>query len=469
MLERVRSTIERYELIPEGSGVVVGLSGGADSVALLDVLLRLVSGLKFRVYAAHLNHSIREFGAKHDEMFVRNLCESSGVPLIAETIDVPARARAEGLSLETAARLERYAFLERARMSFDADFIAVAHHMDDNAESILLHLIRGSGLTGLIGMSPKRGLIIRPMLFVQRNEIESYLFERESAYCTDETNLITEGSRNHLRLKVIPYIEQHINKRAVEAFCRSAELLYEDEKYLCGEAERALDSARSGSGYNRAALYGLSPAIRSRAIRLALKRIGAEVDIEKVHIDSVIKLLGSRTGAMLNLPYALVRNSYDLVIFEHADDAGVVNSFAGDCFLSIDRIDDDYAICKRTPYGDFAISVIKPSEVSAFDRYTAYLDADKLSFPLELRLRREGDRFHPVNAPGGGKLKSYLIDHKVDRLKRDKLALAACGSDIIFIPGFCIAHKVRVTHDTRRVLMIQYVEGYPNQIIESED
>lgn len=469
MLERVRGTIERYALIPEGSGVVVGLSGGADSVALLDVLLRLASGLRFRVYAAHLNHGIREFGAEHDEMFVRNLCESFGVPLIAERIDVPARAGAEGLSLETAARLERYAFLERARVSFGADLIAVAHHMDDNAESILLHLIRGSGLTGLIGMAPRRDLIIRPLLFVRRYEIENYLFEREIAYCTDETNLITEGSRNHLRLKVIPYIEQNINKRVIEAFCRSAELLYEDEKYLCGEAERALDSARSGGGYNRDALRVLPPAVKSRAIRLALKKVGAEVDIEKVHIDSVVRLLESRTGAMLNLPHAFVRNSYDLIVFEHADDAGVLSSFMGDCFLSIEHIDDHYTAYKRTPYGDFAISAIKPTEMGAFDRYTAYLDADKLSFPVELRLRREGDRFHPVNAPGGGKLKSYLIDHKVDRLKRDRLALAACGSDIIFIPGFCVAHEVRVTRDTRRVLMIQYVENNSNQIIESED
>lgn len=468
MLERVRGTIQRYGLIPPGSGVVVGLSGGADSVALLDVLLRLASGMNFRVYAAHLNHCMRTEGAEHDEMFVRDLCENAGVPLAVERIDVPARARAEGLSLETAARLERYSFLERARIGFDADLIAVAHHMDDNAESILLHLIRGSGLAGLIGMLPRRDLIIRPLLFVRRGEIESYLFEREMAYCTDETNLIAEGSRNHLRLKVIPYIERNINKRVIDSFCRSAELLYEDEKYLLEQAELALNSAQSGGAYNRAALYALPVPIRSRAIRLALKRAGADVDIEKIHVDSVVRLLQGRTGAMLNLPHALVRNSYDLVFFEHVDDAESLNSFMGDCFLSIDHVEDDFYAFKRTPYGSFSLALISPPQMGAFDKNTAYLDADALSFPIQIRLRREGDRFHPINAPGGGKLKSYLIDHKVDRLMRDRLALVACSSDIVFIPGFCIAHEFRITRDTRRILMIQYIKDDSNQIIKSE-
>lgn len=448
--EKVDSFIAEKALLEKGESVLVGLSGGADSVALLVVLCRLAQRRGWTVRAAHFNHGIRGVGAEEDELFCRDLCDEMGVPFYSETGDVPAYAKENGLSIETAGRLLRYDFLGRIAQRTGCPRIAVAHHMDDNAESILLHMIRGSGLYGLTGIKPLRSGVIRPLLGVRKREIEAYLESEGILYRTDETNLLPEGSRNRVRLDIVPYIEKHLNPAVVPTLCSMAELLSEDEAYLYGEAKRAYDAARFGDGLLRKRVAELPGPIKTRVIRMALAEAGAEVDIERVHIEAVSELLSARTGARLTLPGIEVRTSYDLIKFGRPEPAepfeiplreGIIN----------------------TPAGILRVSSVKGTEGFRRSSGVLFMDmakADALEGEPVVRTRRHGDRFRPIGSPGTRKLKDYLIDRKVERDERDRIPLVACGSEVLYVAGFGTSELVKVDESTEWMLRAEFIKRF---------
>ena len=444
MQHKAQEAIKTYGLIERGHTVVCGVSGGADSVALLTSLLSLSGAMEFKVCAAHLNHGIRGESADHDEQFVRDLCDFYGVPFYFERADIPALAKANKQTVEQAGREERYAFLERARAHFNADLIAVAHHMDDQAESVLLHMTRGSGLTGLTGMQPRRDKIIRPLLFVRRDEIEEYLSREGLAYCIDETNLEPEGTRNRIRLDILPYIEKHINPAIVPTLCSMAELLLRDEKYLSAQASEALAACRREDGYDRRALQKLPLPILTRAIRIALKNAGAEADIERVHVEKVIDFLKARTGARLHLPFVEAWTSYDLIQF------GVTEEFADFCVPL--QIPGETV----TPLGTFVAEYFEGGGYVK-DKSVACMDASKLDpSALVARTRKSGDRFYPVNSPGRRKLKEYFIDKKVPRNKRNLPLI--CADEVLFVPGHAVSETVKVEPSTQETLRVTFLD-----------
>ncbi len=450
--QAVEAMTARHGLLPDGGGVLVGLSGGADSVALLMALTELAPKHGWRVCAAHFNHGIRGEAADGDERFCRDLCDKLGVAFFCGREDIPAKAAELGVSTETAGRIRRYDFLQRTAKENSLDRIAVAHHMDDNAESVLMHVLRGSGLAGLTGIKPERGNIIRPLLGVRRSEIEAYLRALGVDYRTDETNLVPEGTRNLLRLELIPSIERGINSAVVPALCSMAELLTADEEYLLSEARLSLEEARRGEGYDRAYLSKLPQPIRTRAIRLALCEAGAAVDIERVHVEAVEALLNGRTGARAVLPHAVAIASYELVMFRPAGEEEAAPVFETELAG---------AGAYTTPYGVFTAEYVEGNTVYKSGS-TAYFDADKLVLPLTVRTRREGDRFRPVGAPGGRKLKEVFIDRKLPRERRDRLPLIAKEAEVLFIPGVGIADTVKADDNTRRMLVIKYNEENPD-------
>lgn len=447
MRQRVADFIAQHGLLQAGSKVVAGVSGGADSVALLHTLWSLAPSLELKLFAAHLNHGIRGAAADADEEFVRGLCEFYGVPLYRGRADVPSLARSQGQTLEQAGRTARYGFLEEARRYFDADVIAVAHHMDDQAETLLLHLVRGAGLGGLTGMKPKRGRVIRPLLALRRSEIEAYLAEEGLAFCTDETNLLRDGMRNRMRLDVIPYLTEYVNPETVSALCAAAELLGRDEVYLSQNAQQALSAAQKGeNAYDRAVLAALPPALMGRAVRMALAAAGATVNIERVHVEQVCAILQGRTGAWLHLPGVDVWTEYALVRVgkrpcEDVEGFQVPLARTGET---------------RVPGGVFFAEEVEPQ---GFVRapFTACLDADKLpDSELCVRTRLPGDRFFPLNAPGRRKLKEFFIDKKVPREKRG-MPLIAAGQEVLFVPGYCVADTVKVDEKTARILRVTFL------------
>lgn len=444
LVSNAKNTILAHGLIPRATGVLVGVSGGADSVALLCALCEIRDELGFELFAAHLNHGIRGEEADGDQAYVRQLCAKLGVPLYEETLDVPAIARSEGKTLEQAAREQRYEFFERALAKFGAGRIAVAHHMEDQAESIMLHLIRGSGLKGLTGMKYSRGNIIRPFLNLHRRDIEQYLEDKGIAYRTDSTNLDRDASRNRLRLDVMPYIAEHINPAVTDALCSMAQLVSEDESYLAAQAEAALNSAKTQRGYDRAKLGALPASIRSRAIRLALEREGVHSDIDRIHVDKVTELLTAPTGASLDLPHIAAWISYgDICFGQRAEKQAFEVPFAFDGKTAFEG-------------GFFFADAVSGDIIK--NNLVGYMDMDRLPVGAVVRPRKEGDVFHPCGAPGGKKLKAVLIDRKIPREERERPGIFI-GNELLFMPGAGISDKVKITADTRRIIRVKYTQN----------
>lgn len=473
MLQKIKAAIEIHSLIPEGGKVLIGLSGGADSIFLTEMLSE-ISNDSFSICAAHFNHGIRGVEADEDEAFVLNYCANKNIPLLIERANILSYAEKNMLSIETAARLLRYDFLERSRKSLECDVIATAHHADDNVESILLHLFRGSGSKGLIGMEYKRERIIRPLLNVWRSEIEKFLFERNINYRTDRTNLIAEGSRNILRLEILPLIQKNINPSVKEVILRCSSLIREDELYFkeltesafmdCIEGYKNFDIDQDNEiKLSIEKLKELSHPILTRLIKYALSKVGVVVDIERVHVNSIIELMYSQSGASLDLPRSKARVSFDKLILSRIEQGERRTSTNGaenkTLYLKITEENmENFALNKgkiETDIGVFHISFVKFDDIE-FNRDISYLDYDKITFPIEIRTRRNGDRFLPINAPGECKLKDYFIARKVDRNERDFIPLIVSQNKIAAIAGFTISEDFKVDKSSKRILEIKF-------------
>jgi tRNA(Ile)-lysidine synthase len=410
----------------------------------------------FALEAAHFNHGIRA-EAGEDERFVAAACERLGVKLSAGRADVPALARASGVSVEVAGREARHAFFRDAMRERGLSRLALAHHRDDQAETVLLRLVRGAGTAGLGAMAPaEESGIVRPLLCVGRADIRKYCEENNIAWREDATNADRSIPRNLVRREVMPLLGE-LNPSAADALCRAAELLREDEDFLTREAEKALEGAeaRPGGGLSVAAgrLAALHPALKTRALRLLLARAGLEKDVERVNISAVCALLGEgMTGRRVDLDggFAALREAEDIVIVPGLPEAP---AYAPAPL----RIPGETHACG----GVFRCEVLgsAPPDYTSHPAHIQYLDLDALPANAVARGRLPGDRFRPLNAPGGRKLKECLIDKKLPRWGRDALPLVASGPDVLWAVGLAIADSVKITGKTRRVLKISYTAG----------
>jgi tRNA(Ile)-lysidine synthase len=288
-----------------GGTLVVGLSGGADSVALLDALATLAGPRDVRVIAAHLDHGLRPDSAE-DAAFCRALCERLGVLLRTEVADVRSRARRERGGLEQAARRERYSFLNQVRRETGAAAIAVAHTRDDQAETLLLRLLRGAGATGLGGMRPRAGRIVRPLLDVSREEVLAHLADRGLGWREDPTNTDMAHLRNRVRHELLPYLEARFNPSLRRVLARTAALLADEDAHLKEEGEALLARIARTDGdaivLDRAALAEAPPAVARVAVRQALRRAGGVGRVGAVHVDGILVLARSRSSSGRRLP-----------------------------------------------------------------------------------------------------------------------------------------------------------------------
>lgn len=309
LLRRVRAYCEQFDMLPQGGTVLCALSGGRDSMALLHILSRLGEDSGFQTAAAHFNHGLRDTAGR-DEEFVRAWCRSKGIPLTCGKGDVREFARREGLSIEDAARTLRYAFLDTAARDLGADRIATAHHREDNAETLLLRLLRGAGPQGLGGIPPVRGKIVRPLLETSREEINACIARYGIPYVEDESNQDTSYVRNRVRLEVLPLLEE-ISPGCAGRIASAASLLREENEYLQRQAENLLPSGEEDSVILSAAVLRRQDAVmRRRLVRAAAGKLGAA--LTRRQTESVLKL-GS--GGFLDLPGNLcaVRNREQLI------------------------------------------------------------------------------------------------------------------------------------------------------------
>ena len=422
--------------VSETDGVLAALSGGADSAALVLGLSELQkNGRIARLCAAHLHHGIRGERADADEAFSRELCASLGVPFFSAHADVPAIAASQNVSVELAARNERYAFLRRVQKEQGLSVIALGHHRDDQAETLLLHLLRGSGTDGLAGMRLRNGDLIRPMLYTGKDEILAYLDACGQPYCTDETNLVADATRNRIRLHVMPALET-VNPAAKRALARTAELTAEDADYLNELADRAL----AACGTDRRRLAALDRPIRLRV----LKRLLPYADYTHDDLLRLDALLNGQTGDTATLKYGVTA-------WLDANDLRF-----GFQEQSAYRIPLPEAGTVRLPNGMLYIERTDRAAIPCGGN-DGYADADKICGAVIVRSPEQGDRFTPLGMRGSRLLSDYFTDRKVPRFER-RVPVVCDEAGIVFVAGFTVDERVRVTAQTVHVLHYHYEE-----------
>lgn len=451
LITKVGDTIERYRMATPGDKIVVAVSGGPDSVCLLDVLYRLRDALGIGLAVAHLEHGFREGEDEAETAFVEALAKGYGIPY--------EHGRARGLhrdipSLEERARVERYRFLEKTRAKFAAQKIALGHQMDDQAETVLLHCLRGSGPSGLSGIPPCRGgIFIRPLIRVRRGEIDLYLKDRSLFHMRDPSNLDLRRTRNWVRHDLIPRIKAH-NPRLVETLCRSAEILAEDDDYLQREAKTRLQEMAPAQGESQMVLpldplLNLHKAVSSRVIRQVIQELRGDLrKIRHSHVEAVLECMrGTRPQSKLDLPDGIVvERVYGKVVFRIRKEASV-----GDYAYTLDR-PGSYRL--EIPGCTLALEEMDAGGLPDLKTpgNTAFIDAETLSYPLIVRNFRPGDRFIPLGMRGRKKVKEFFGDLKVPFSIRRLVPILISGDHPIWICGYRIDDRVKVTHKTRRVL-----------------
>ena len=437
---------EKYHMFEERSRVIAAVSGGADSVCLLSLLIECREKLCVHVSALHVHHGLRGEEADRDARFVQELCSRLGVPCQVVWADAAGYAKAEGLSLEEAGREIRYRAFEEEADRIGADRIAVAHHSGDNAETILHNLMRGSGLKGMGGIPPVRGRIVRPLLCFTREEILSYLEERGISYCTDSTNLANDYTRNKLRNQVLPMVKNLINPRAEENINHAGLLIAQADEYLSNQAKLWLkrygvfETERSGVALD--AFLDQPPILRSYAVMHLIGGMSSSLkDITSRHIEQVCGLALKDVGSRADLPYGLLARRDYLTLW-------------------IESKKRDISVDIELPKLNITVFPYEKSREIPKNRYTKWFDYDRIKGTVSVRMRRTGDY---ITIPGGRKtVKSYMIDEKIPREERDRIPLLADGDHIIWIIGYRISEYYKVTEDTKKVLQVQLDGGNNN-------
>lgn len=501
-MNRIIEYCIKQQMLADGDGVVVGLSGGADSVCLLHALLRLQESMHLRLLAVHVHHGIRGASADLDARFAGRLCEQLKVEYHEERADVPAFAKAGGLTLEEAGRRVRYGCFLRLMEQRGYKKLAVAHHQNDLAETMLFHMVRGTGLSGLVAMTPVTALksspsfrlagaeLIRPLLGVTKSEIEDILGKLGIAYCTDETNEDTSYSRNYIRREVVERLT-HVNSQAVSHMAALSGRLSLAQDFLAQKADEAFRACVSEEVTpNKRFLHidcryleTAHPYIQQELVKRSLVSLAeAARDIQAVHIEHLLLLKERKSGRRIQLPYGITAwKGYGELILETAC-AGCGDTFSLAVLLPqkgrqavyalpwgqrmiLERIANPYI---ETPEEAEKAEPVPPLLKIGKKSYTNYFDCDKIENSLVLRHPQPEDYF-VINRIGNRKLlRRYFIDEKVPAFKRGTLPVLADGHHVLWIPGYRMSEYYKVTEHTGNVLKLSFENGVSN-VRESQD
>jgi tRNA(Ile)-lysidine synthase len=459
---RVARTIREDCRMGVGDRVAVAVSGGSDSVALFWLLHALAPDLGLELAGLiHVNHQLRGAESDGDEAFCRRLADRMGLPIAAAGVDVAADARARRVSIEVAARDARYAFFERAATDLAATVIVTGHTLDDQAETVMLRLLRGAGTRGLSGIRARRGHVARPLLHVRRAEARDYLIARDEAWRDDASNLDTAIARNRVRHELMPVLES-LAPGAAAVLARTARLAQDDENYLMEAAIKnrpALVVSEEGPGkpvdLDAGTLSLLPPALARRLIRAFAAQVAPGAGLSAAHLEAVLGLAGTdKPAGHLDLA-GLTVEKHGAVLSLHpgADAPDSVSKIlwaprALDVPGSVD-----------VPEASVMISATRGSatvEWGALGASAAAVQMQSIRLPLFVRNRRPGDRLRPLGAPGRRKLQDVLVDRKVPRGERDRVALVVDADDkIVWVAGLTVAHDCRVTAPEDGVLILE--------------
>ena len=433
MIEKVTRTIKKFNMLKDGDKVTAALSGGADSVCLLLILLKIKNNLDFKLDAFHVNHMIRGREADRDEEFCRSLCKKYGVEFHCAHADVPSYAKKSGKSLEEAARDIRYRLLlEHA----ESGKLATAHTASDNAETIIFNMARGSGIKGLCGIPPVRDNIIRPLIYETRADVENFLKEQNQGYVTDSTNLSDDYSRNRIRHRIIPEILK-INESFFKTISANTQLMAEEDRYLQSLADKAYNKCKSGHS-SFSGLNNYDRVIRKRCLVRIFREEKLPVSMEKINAADNLILSGGKIN--------IIKNVY-------------ITSNKGILFIertSVKQAQREIQVSQ----GEYTLFEGKKCVIKIQDHNTLpqpgtiYMDYDKISGCIILRGRNYGDKINLAGRSFTSSVKK-ILNERIDPDKRSFIHFLADDKGLIFMEGAGIAERVRADEKTEKILTVE--------------
>lgn len=452
LTDTVLKTINEQKLLKAGDRVLVALSGGPDSVALLHMLVQLRNSLKLQIGAVYVNHQIRKRAALKEERFCRLLCEQLDVPLTVVRQDIPALAKQEKIGLEEAGRAFRYDLFDQLATQQKQTKIALGHHLDDRVETILFRIVRGTGRSGLSGIPMKRGKIIRPLFDISKAQILDYLQTKHVSYCTDQSNLRSEFSRNYIRNKLLPELRRRLNPQVDRAILNLSETVATEEAVLERQMERAIRQSVTVSPggkieLDRTKFCGYTDWVRRRLLKRCLESISDDHSVDRETVERLDRQIRD-SGVDISLPGRIqIRFVGPKVVFvpgrpiQRERELVLGQSIRLDCpqMGIISHV-------RKRPLNS-------PKSMRRSKRVA--VDAGKLSLPLTVRTVRVGDRFQPLGMSGRKKVGDYLTDRKVPRVYRDEIVVVADSHGIIWVVGYEIADRVKVDRTTRKVVTFE--------------
>ncbi len=461
--EKFIEFVKSNDLLKNAENILLGVSGGPDSLVMLELFFKYKKYFGINIAAAHLDHLFREESTLEAD-FVEEKAKSMGIDFYRKKVDVPKVVEKEKMSAESAARRERFNFFREIYLKFDYDLLALAHHRDDQVETVLLNIFRGSGLRGLSGIEKRLSLngleIIHPLLNLSKKEIMEYCREHSLKPRIDKTNKENIYSRNIIRNKILPIIEEEINPSVRKVIARNADLIAKEEKFLDKSAENKFLKALISSNDKRLKLdlnilKEYESVILRRVLRKAYQKLNNSLDDFYLdHILELEKLLSdTSTGRGIDLPADIkVFINYQELIFCKND------------LLKEEKITEKIKLTLNTKnHFDYGFTIVtdtaKAEDIEfSLDNNTAVLDLDKLNLPLYLRSRKPGDSFVPLGMKGEKKVKDFLIDEKVPRYERESIPVIIDVEDnIVWLSGFRISEDYKVTDNTDKVLIIKII------------
>ena len=454
MQNYVRDAIQENHLLTKGDRCIIAVSGGADSMGLLHALIRLNGIFKVSYRVVHVHHGLRGTEADRDANFVRSTCERYNIPCKIIPVKVSEFAAEHKLSTEEAARYLRYQALEteagRWEMEDDTQKqvkIAVAHNKEDNAETILMQMARGSGLKGVAGMLPIRGRIIRPLLNVSRKDIEAYLIKEEESWINDSTNAESDYTRNRIRHDILPLFISEVNAASVDNITRAGRLAGLADQYLAKCAEEILkplsEPYKNGYKIPVKEFKKQDYIIRNYMIRKLLSEVNRSMkNITARHIEDIAELANMESGKHIDLPYRLVAERiYDDIAVYRKESLNAMQSDA-------EEEKQTYFTFRTFPYR---------GEKVPEGKYTKWFDYDKIDDLMDVRFRQPGDTLE-LKGVGTKALRTYMTDAKIPQEERDNIPVIAAGSNVMWLVGYRISERYKVDKNTQIVMEIKYEE-----------
>ena len=473
-MKRIEKFIQKYHMLTCGDRVIAGVSGGADSVCLFLMLLELRKKIGFDLIAVHVHHGLRGEAADQDQQFVEALCEQHRIPLEIFRVNLESIAKKRKQSLEEAGRMVRREAFDSVCKKYGGNKIALAHHQNDNAETLLWNLSRGTGLDGLGGIRPVNGKFIRPLLCMNREEIEEYLAKRKQSYCIDETNAGTDYTRNKLRHLVLPILEEQVNSAAVRHMNETMEQIWELQEYMQEQVEAAYQECVQ-EHFEKACWIQIQQKsfetfpelIKKMVIRKGMEQVGGKKrNLSHKHVDVIMELMNKQVGRTLDLPYEMhAKRNYEGIRLEkqrtyssgEEKKAGIIQECMAELNIPGETILADRNLKLRCKILE------KPKNLSIKDIpqkiYTKWFDYGIIKSSLYIRTRQAGDTIVIDEKGHQKKLKNWFVDEKIPKEVRDSQLLLAENNEILWVLGHRMSQAYQVKQSTKWILQIE-VETY---------